>query len=52
MAWLFVLSRLAHAYIHTGTNYVRHRFNAFLVGAVVLLAMWIIFAARILLGVA
>lgn len=50
MAWLFVLSRLAHAYIHTGTNYVRHRFNAFLVGAGILLTMWIIFAVRILLG--
>ena len=29
MAWLFVSARLAHAYIHTGTNYVPHRFNAF-----------------------
>jgi hypothetical protein len=50
MAWLFVLSRLLHAYIHSGTNYVRHRFNAFAFGAIVLLAMWIIFAVRILLG--
>jgi hypothetical protein len=50
MAWLFVLSRLVHAYIHTGSNFVRHRFNAFAVGAVILLAMWIIFAVRILLG--
>ncbi len=50
MAWIFVLSRFVHVYIHTGTNYMRHRFNAFAVGALVLLAMWIIFAARILLG--
>ena len=50
MAWLFVLLRLVHAYIHTGTNYVRHRFNAFAAGMFVLLAMWIIFAVRILLG--
>ena len=50
MAWLFVLTRLVHAYIHTGTNYVPHRFNAFALGAVILLAMWVIFAARILLG--
>jgi hypothetical protein len=50
MAWLFVLSRLVHAYIHTGSNYVQHRFNAFALGAFILLAMWIIFAVRILLG--
>ena len=50
MAWLFVLTRLLHAYIHTGSNFVRHRFNAFLLGAVILLAMWVIFAVRMLLG--
>jgi len=50
LAWLFVLTRLVHAYIHTGTNYVPHRFNAFLAGVVILLAMWLIFAAHILLG--
>jgi hypothetical protein len=50
LAWLFVLSRLMHAYIHTGSNNVPRRFNAFLVGLFVLLAMWIIFAARIVIG--
>jgi hypothetical protein len=50
MAWLFVLTRLVHAYIHTGSNFVRHRFNAFALGAVILLAMWLIFVVRILLG--
>lgn len=50
LAWLFVLTRFVHVYIHTTSNYVRHRFNAFLVGAVILLAMWIIFAVDILLG--
>jgi hypothetical protein len=51
MAWLFVLARLLHVYIHTTSNYVRHRFNAFLVGAIILLVMWVIFALRILLAV-
>ena len=51
MAWLFVLSRLVHAAIHTTTNYVPRRFYAFLFGVVVLLLMWIIFAARVLTGV-
>jgi len=50
MAWLFVLSRLVHAYIHTGTNYIPHRFNAFAVGVFTLLAMWVIFAVRLLAG--
>lgn len=51
LAWVFVLARIAHAYIHCTTNYMRHRFNAFLVGALVLLVMWIIFAVQILAGV-
>ena len=49
MAWIFVLSRLAHAYIHTTSNHVPTRFRAFAVGLLVLLLMWIIFAVRILI---
>ena len=49
MSWAFVGLRLVHAAIHTGTNYVPYRFYAFLAGALVLLAMWLVFAARILL---
>jgi hypothetical protein len=50
MAWIFVLSRLAHAYIHTTSNHVPTRFNVFAVGVIVLLLMWIIFAVRILIS--
>ena len=49
MAWIFVISRLIHAYIHTTSNHVPTRFNAFAVGAIVLLLMWILFAVRILI---
>ena len=49
MAWIFVLSRLAHAYIHTGSNHVPTRFRVFAVGMIVLLLMWIVFAVRILI---
>jgi hypothetical protein len=52
MAWLFVLTRIVHAYIHTTSNYVPNRFKAFAAGVFVLLVMWIIFAVRILLGIA
>jgi hypothetical protein len=50
MSWLFVLSRLVHAYIHTTSNRVPRRFFAYLFGTVILLLMWIIFAVRILFG--
>ena len=49
MAWIFVLSRLAHACIHTTSNHVPTRFRAFAFGMLVLLLMWIIFAVRILI---
>jgi hypothetical protein len=50
MAWIFVVSRLAHAYIHTTSNHVPTRFNIFAVGVILLLLMWIIFAVRILIS--
>jgi hypothetical protein len=49
MAWIFVLSRLLHAYIHTTSNHVPSRFNAFAVGVFVVLLMWIILAVRVLI---
>ncbi len=49
MAWIFVISRLAHTYVHTTSNHVPTRFKVFVVGVFVLLAMWIIFAVRILI---
>jgi hypothetical protein len=50
MSWIFVLSRIVHAGIHTTTNYVPNRFYAFAVGVFVLILMWVIFALRILLA--
>jgi hypothetical protein len=51
LSWIFVATRLAHAAIHTTSNTVQQRFLAFLAGAIVLLIMWIVFAAHILLGI-
>lgn len=39
LACLFVLSRLVHAYIHTGSNIVKHRLRAFTLGLVAVLGM-------------
>ena len=50
LSWAFVLTRFAHAGIYLTTNYVPHRFMAFLAGVLVLMVMWVIFAARILAG--
>lgn len=47
LAWMYVAARLAHAYIHTTSNKVAWRFQAFLVSAVILMLMWIVFAMRI-----
>ena len=48
LAWVFVVSRIVHAYIHTGSNEVQPRSMALGVGAIALVAMWVIFAVRIL----
>ncbi|GLK74453.1 MAPEG family protein [Ancylobacter dichloromethanicus] len=50
LAWLFVFSRIAHALVHVTTNDLRWRFGAFAFGALVLLAMWVLFALAILLA--
>lgn len=42
LAWLFVVSRLVHAWIHTGSNYVPARRRAFTVGVLALMAMTLV----------
>jgi hypothetical protein len=50
LAWIFVLSRIVHAYVHTTSNRVALRFRIFAAGVAALVAMWIIFAVRIVTG--
>ena len=50
LSWIFVLARIAHAYIHTTSNHVPTRFNVFAVGVLVLLIMWIWIAVKIFLA--
>jgi hypothetical protein len=50
MSWAFVLSRLGHAFVHVTSNEVLTRFRLYVAGALVLMAMWAIFALRILTG--
>jgi hypothetical protein len=51
LSWVFVLLRIAHAYIHTTFNRVQIRGGAYGLGGLVLFVMWIIFAVRILLTI-
>ena len=50
LAWVFVVFRLLHAYVHTTTNHVRHRGMLWGVAALALFIAWIIFIVRILAG--
>jgi hypothetical protein len=50
LAWLFAASRIGHAIIHVTHNNVPRRFWWYAAGAVVLLVMWLLFAAQIALG--
>ena len=51
LAWVIVLSRVVHAYVHCTSNDIRLRFPAYAVGVGALLLMWVLFAAAILLNV-
>jgi hypothetical protein len=50
LAWIFVLARIGHAFVHTTSNVVTQRGMIYGIGAMVLILMWLIFIVRILLG--
>ncbi|WP_438749983.1 MAPEG family protein [Pararhizobium sp. O133] len=47
IAWLFVLSRLAHAYVHVTSNRLMVRQRLFVVGFVLNFVLWMFFAAHL-----
>jgi len=49
MSWVFVVTRFVHAGIFVTSNNVQQRGLAWFAGALVLLAMWIYFALKLLL---
>ncbi len=49
MAWVFVVLRVLHAYVHVTSNDMRRRGALFGAAALVLAIMWIIFMVRIVL---
>ncbi len=51
LAWVFAVSRLVHTAIHIGPNVVMWRAVAYLIGAVAVLAMWLVLGFRLWTGV-
>ena len=47
-AWAFVALRALHSFIHCTYNRVIHRFYAYAAGAVLVFAMWGVFAFRLI----
>jgi len=50
LAWVFVIFRLLHAYVHVTSNIVWLRGSLFAVSAVVLAIMWVIYIIEVLTG--
>jgi hypothetical protein len=48
MSWIFVLLRIGHAAVHVTSNRLAQRFYLYLAGSIVLMAMWFLFAMRVL----
>ena len=51
LAWLFVVTRYAHAVEHCGPNRLKFRFGAFAAGVVILLCMWTELALKVFLAI-
>jgi hypothetical protein len=47
LSWVYVALRLVHAFIHTSSNHVPHRFRAFLASVVVLITLWVLLAIQV-----
>ena len=48
LAWIFVIFRIAHAYVHVTSNNVRLRGPLYGVGALALIVMWVIYIVEVL----
>lgn len=47
LAWLWVATRIAHAFVHCTSNALSLRFPTFLAGVFLLVVLWVIFAIRL-----
>ena len=49
LAWLFVISRYVHCYIHLTSNIVIHRVRIYGIGLVILVLMWLTLTIRLVI---
>lgn len=49
LAWIFVISRYIHAFIHVTSNRIRYRQPAFSLGLLMVLVLWVWLALHLLL---
>ena len=52
LAWAYVAFRALQAAIHGTYNYIPHRFLCYLASSIVLIAMWVLLAMRVMPGAA
>ncbi len=50
LAWLFVLSRYLHAFVHITDNHVIRRFAAYFAGLLLLCVLWLDLVVRLVLA--
>ena len=50
LAWVFVASRLWHAFVHATHNYIPSRFKIFAIGVAALMLMWGYLGVKVFLG--
>jgi len=50
LAWVFVISRIIHSYVHITSNYVPHRMRIFILGFLVLIAMTVTLISQLAMG--
>ena len=48
IAWIYVILRYLHSFIHCSYNKVMHRFKVYLMGTFVLWLMWILIAFKLI----
>ena len=51
LSWVYVALRYIHAGIYATSNDLRYRFSTFAASSLVLLAMWVYFALKLLLAI-
>ena len=43
LAWAYIVTRIAHVAVYTTSNNVHQRFTIFVIGMLILIAMWVLF---------